>query len=132
MTSDEEYFLKQKWVFQNIGRIFGNVMGNVGMKVLDFRKEGVLTIEDWKEQKRDFNYMLVDRTIDISFSANPKNVLRLRISELTSDKLIVTISGRKGDEKDDKFSEELVEFRYAPTLGDTADILQHGDKLTTD
>src|SRR5262245_55246945 len=116
MTQDEELFLKQKWVFQNIGRIFGNVMGNVGMKMLDFRRNGILTIEDWKGTKADFNYILVDRTIDLSLKTNPKNILRIRIAELTSDKLVIALSGRRGDEKDDKFRPELVEFQYVPSL----------------
>lgn len=116
MTRDQELFLKQKWVFQNIGKIFGNVMGNVGMKVLDFRRDGVLTLEDWHDKKGEFNYILVDGNIDISFPAISKNVLRLRISELTSEKLTIVISGKSGDGKDDKFSQELVELCYVPTL----------------
>lgn len=118
MTADEIVFLKQKWKFKDIGRIFGNVMGNVGMKVLDFRKDGVLIIEDWKDMRAEFNYEIIQRTIDLFFPTNPKNVLRLRICELTSDKLIVAISGRNGHESGDKFSLELVEFQYGPTPGD--------------
>ena len=108
--------MKQKWVFQNIGKLFGNVMGNVGMKVLDFKRDGVLTIEDWNGRKAEFNYILVDRTIDLCFPASHNNVLRLRISKLTSEKLTLTISGRRGDEKDSNFSKELVEFCYVPVL----------------
>jgi len=59
-----------------------------------------------------FKYSLVDRGIEISLPINPKNVLRLRIRELTTDKLVLTISGKKGDEVDDKFNQEIVELTY--------------------
>ena len=93
-------------------------MANVGLKVLDLRKidDGVIIVEDEKGEIAEFNYILVDRTLDLSFRVNPNNILRLRISELTADRLIVALSGRRGDEKDDKFSEELMELHYAPVL----------------
>lgn len=87
-------------------------MGKIeGFGILDFRKEGVLTLTD---EITEFNYILVDRTLDIFLTATPKNVLRIRIGELTSDTMIITVSGRRGNEQDDKLSKDLVELYYAP------------------
>ena len=78
---------------------------------MDFRTDGLLILRD---NMGRYRYSLVDRNVDISFPERPKNVLRLRIGELTADKLTIAISGKRGDELDDKFSKELVELTYRP------------------
>ena len=112
MTDEEKLLLRRKWKYQNKWRTFGNVIGKIeGFGILDFRKDGVLILTDGITE---FNYTLVDRTLDIFLTATPKNILRIRIGELTSDKMIIAVSGKRGDEQDDRFSKEIVELYYAP------------------
>ena len=114
MTDEEKSLLRRKWEYTNEFKTFGNVMGKMeGFGLLDLTTDGVLVLRD---NKAELKYALVDRCMEISFPANPKNVLRLRIAELTTDKLIITVSGRKGDEVDDKFSKEIIELTYRPIL----------------
>jgi hypothetical protein len=112
MTDAEKQLLRRKWKYINEFKTFGNVMGKMeGFGELDLRTDGVLILRDNFGQ---FKYSLVDRGMEISLPVNPKNVLRLRIGELTTDKLVLTISGKRGDEVDDKFSKEFVELTYRP------------------
>jgi hypothetical protein len=112
MTDEEKKLLRRKWLYTNEYRTFGNVMGKMnGFGELDFRTDGLLILRDNVGQ---VSYSLTDRNIDISLPDNPKNVLRMRISELTSDRLVIFISGKRGDEVDDKFSKEIVELTYRP------------------
>jgi hypothetical protein len=112
MTDGEKLLLRRKWKYADEFKTFGNVMGKMeGFGELDLRTDGLLILRDNLGQ---FEYSLVDRSLEISSSANSKNVLRLRIGELTTDKLIMTISGKRGDEVDDKFNKEIVELTYRP------------------
>lgn len=109
MTDEETALLRRKWKYQNKWRTFGNVLGKMeGFETMDFSKEGLIILYNGKHE---FSYTISDKTIEISFPAAPDTTLRLRISELTSDKLVVAVSG-KGKDKD--LSRELVELYYAP------------------
>jgi hypothetical protein len=116
MKQEEKHFLKQKWVFQKFQTYGNGGLMKIGLEVLDFRKDDVITVEDGKGGKAEFNYTLGDKTLDLYFPVHPKNILRLRIIEVTSDKLKIALSGRRGDEKDDKFGQEFIELHYSPTL----------------
>ena len=82
-----------------------------GFGVLDFRTDGVLILED---NITEVHYSLTDKILEIASAVNSKNVLRLRIGELSSDKLTIGISGKRGNETDGKFHSELVELTYRP------------------
>ena len=112
MTDEEKLLLRRKWECTNEFKTIGNVMGKMeGFGILDLRTEGVLILRD---NIAEVEYSLVDRSLEIPSPANPRNVLRLRIGELTTDKLTIVISGKRGDEVDEKFSKEIVELTYRP------------------
>ena len=113
MTDEEKLLLRRRWQFTNEFKMFGKggIFKLQGFDVLDLRKDGVLILKD---NPAELQYLVNDRFLEISAPLNPKNVLRLRIGDLTSDKLTVGISGKKGDEADGKFRSEFVELIYRP------------------
>lgn len=112
MTNEETALLRRKWEYQNKWRTFGNVMGKMeGFGTMDLSREGTVVLY---EGKVEYKCALVDRTLEVTFPTTPDRILRLRISELTADKLVVIVSLKTGD-KEDKSSQDLVELYYAPT-----------------
>ena len=113
MTNEEMVLLKRKWEYQKC-KTFGNLMANFdGMKILDFRRDGVLITKDGRNE---YNYTLYDKNIEITSPLNSKNAIRLRICELKEDKLVKAVSGKRGVEKDDNFRAESIELEYAPAV----------------
>lgn len=79
-----------------------------GFGILDLTNESTLMLSD---QKTEFEYSIDDRTLEIHFPFDKEKILRLRICELATDKLIVAVSAKTAD---DKLNKELVELEYAP------------------
>jgi hypothetical protein len=112
MTEDEKSLLRRKWEYKNEFRTFGNVIGKMeGFGIIDLRTEGVLILRD---NLGELTYSLVDRNLDIASPPNSKNIVRLRIGDLTADKLTLIVSAKKEEENDGNFSKEIVELTYRP------------------
>lgn len=113
MTDQEIQYLKQRWVLQRV-QLLGNVhMAGIGFKVLDLRKEGVMVVEAASDRSVELNYLLNDKIIELSSPVNPANALRMEIIKLTSDKLVMALSGRKGVGMDQTSSEPVAELHYS-------------------
>jgi hypothetical protein len=111
MTNEERILLRKKWKYQNKWKTFGNVMEKMeGFETMDLSREGLIALYDGKHE---FSCTIVDRTLEISFPATTNKTLRLRISELTTDRLAVVVSAKIGD-REDKLTKELVELYYVP------------------
>jgi hypothetical protein len=118
MTDEETTLLKRRWKYQNKWRTFGNVMGKMeGFETMDLSREGLIVLYNGEHE---FGCTIADRTLEISLRAAPGKTLRLRISELTTDKLALVVCAPTGDTEEDKMTVDLVELYFAPAVDNEA------------